>query len=167
MILTRNEILNDIKKKRIIIKPFSNSQIGPASIDLTLSNEIRLFKRRILPFKIEEDSDFKKITSPRKIKSFVLYPNEFILAITREKIKLPPDVCGWLTGRSRFARLGLAIHITASFIQPGINNRQVLEIKNVSNSPLKLFPGARICQMILEKTKGRAKYAGRFAKQDF
>jgi dCTP deaminase len=69
-------------------------------------------------------------------------------------------------GRSRFARLGLFVHITAGFMQPGINNRQVLEIYNASSYPLELVPGTRICQFIFMKMSGTATYQGRFSNQE-
>jgi dCTP deaminase len=98
--------------------------------------------------------------------SFTLMPSETVLGITHERIKLPPNICGWLEGRSRFARMGLVIHMTASFIQPGINNRQILEIGNLAPFPIVLKPGVRICQIILERTEGKASYQGKFMRQD-
>jgi len=67
-----------------------------------------------------------------------------------------------LEGRSRFARLGLFVHITAGFMNPGINNRQVLEIYNASNHPLRLWPGTKICQFVFLKMIGNATYSGIF-----
>lgn len=167
MILTRNEIMKEIKKGRIKIQPFNKNQIGPASIDMSLGDEFRTFKRRIFPYKVNEKADFEKLTRRKKAKRYiVLYPNEFVLGITREKISLPENICGWLSGRSKFARLGLAVHITADFIQPGVNNKQVLEIKNVNHLPLKLEVGTKIAQLVLERTEGRAKYLGKFSKQE-
>lgn len=165
-ILTRKEILKEIKKGRIKIKPFSKDQIGPASIDLHLSNEFRIFKKwKTAP--VAEDVDYKNFTKLINVDKYkILRPDEFVLGLTKEKINLPDNICGWLTGRSRFARLGLSIHITASFIQPGISNKQVLEIKNVSKIPLILYPGTRICQIILMKTSGKSKYKGKFMKQE-
>lgn len=75
-------------------------------------------------------------------------------------------LCDFAEGRSRFARLGLFVHITAGFMQPGINNRQVLEIYNASSYPLELVPGTRICQFIFMKMSGTAKYQGRFSHQE-
>ena len=75
-------------------------------------------------------------------------------------------MCGWLGGRTRFARLGLIVHITAAFVQPGINNKQVLEIKNTSSNTLVLKPGGKFCQLIIERTEGKARYKGRFRKQE-
>ena len=96
---------------------------------------------------------------------FVLMPGETVLGVTVERIKLAPSLCGRLEGRSRFARLGLMVHITAGFMQPGINNHQVLEISNVSSIPLALHPGTRMCQFIFETCVGEATYSGRFANQ--
>lgn len=165
-VLTKNEILKEIKKGNIKIQPFSKDQVGSASIDLSLGNEFRVFKRWKTA-KISEDCDYKDFTKLVKVKKYmVLKPGEFVLGLTKEKITLPENICGWLTGRSRFARLGLSIHITASFIQPGISNKQVLEMKNVSIIPLILYPETRMCQIILMKTLGKSKYKGIFAKQD-
>jgi len=164
-VLTKKEILKGIKKGNIKIKPFSKNQVGPASIDLTLDDEFRVFKKwKLAP--VSEKTDYKKFTKVLNVKRRkILQPGEFILGLTKEKINLPDNICGWLTGRSRFARLGISIHITACFINPGINNKQVLEIKNVSSIPLVLFPGTRICQIILMKTVGKSKYRGKFEKQ--
>jgi len=89
-----------------------------------------------------------------------------IHGITRERISLPPDLCGFLEGRSRFARLGLMVHVTSAFVQPGVSNRQVLEMSNVAGQPLRIHPGVRLCQLVLMRTDGTAVYRGRFADQD-
>ncbi len=164
MILTKKEILKEIKDKKIKISPMKKSNIGPASIDLTLDNKFRVYKTPKL-VRITENTDFKKYTKAITTDKIVLYPNEFIVGITKEKVSLPDNICGWLTGRSRFARLGLQIHSTAAFMQPGINNKQVLEIYNFSPNPLTLKPGTKVCQLILEKTEGKAKYTGKFKTQ--
>ena len=164
-VLTKNEILKEIAKGRIKITPFNKKNIGPASIDLTIDNKFRVFKE-VDKFLVNEKSDYKKITQLKKVRdSFILKPGELALGITKERIKLPSDICGWLSGRSRFARIGLLVHITANFVQPGINNKQVLEIRNVSPTNLIIKPGTRICQIILEKTQGKAEYKGKFKQQ--
>ena len=83
----------------------------------------------------------------------------------KEKITLSEDLCGWLEGRTRFARLGLMIHISASFMQPGISNQQVLEISNMGHVPYRLKEGTKICQFVFQQTKGKAKYVGSFKNQ--
>jgi len=75
-------------------------------------------------------------------------------------------LCGWLEGRSKIARVGLAVHVTSGFVHPGVSNHQVLEMTNVSAVPLAIHPGLRICQVVLERTEGEAVYRGRFASQD-
>ncbi|RKX55657.1 MAG: dCTP deaminase, partial [Thermodesulfobacteriota bacterium] len=130
------------------------------SIDLTLSNEFRIFKKKS-KISVTEFSTYKDYTEPVKKNEIKLKPGEFINGITVENIKLPPNICGILTGRSKFARMGVLVHATASFIQPGINNRQVLEIKNISKNTLILKPGIRICQLVLMETKVKAEYSGR------
>ncbi len=165
MILTKSEILNQIKNNRINITPYKKANIGPASVDLTLANKFRIIKTGIKNININEKTNYKKYTKLITSDKIILKPAEFILGITKEIITLPEDICGWLSGRTRFARLGLLVHATASFVQPGVNNRQVLEIRNLSNINLILKPGTRICQMIFEKTQGKAKYSGKFKKQ--
>ena len=96
----------------------------------------------------------------------MLDPGVTIHGITRERVTLPPDVCGFLEGRSRFARLGLMVHVTSAFVQPGVRNRQVLEMSNVSSRSLRLHAGVRVCQLVLMRTDGEAVYQGRFAHQD-
>lgn len=167
-ILTKNEIIKAIKSGLITIEPLDISQIGPGSIDLTLGSEFRIFKRHIGVYHIRDDSDFADITELVSLPqgaSITVNPGEMILGITEEKITLAENYCGWLEGRSRFARFGLAVHVTAGFMSPGISNKQVLEIVNLGLTPLALYPGTRICQFIFEKCLGKAKYAGRFANQ--
>lgn len=163
-VLTREEILKEIKKGRIKIEPFEPSQIGPASIDLSLGEEFRRTSKnkRIV---LEEETTSDILGGVTKEKEVTLKAGEFIHGITKEKVSLPEDLCGILTGRSRFARMGLAIHATAAFIQPGVSNKQVLEIKNLSENILVLRPGLKICQLIIQRTEGKAKYNGRYANQ--
>ncbi|RME54529.1 dCTP deaminase [Candidatus Woesearchaeota archaeon] len=163
-VLTKNEILKRLKKGEIKIEPLNEKNIGPGSIDLTLDNEFRMFNNKNKKIILDEKTDYKDYTEIKK-GPVVLNPGEFILGITKEKIKLPPNLCGMLSGRSRFARMGIIVHATASFIQPGINNKQVLEIYNLSKKKIVLNPGLKICQLSILKCEGKALYKGRFAKQ--
>ncbi len=163
-ILTKKEVLKEIKKGNIKITPFRKSNLGPASYDLTLDNKFRKFTTDKI-IDIRNNTNYKKYTRAFTAKTVLLHPGEFVLGVTKERIKLSKDICGWLSGRSRFARLGLTVHITANFVQPGINNKQVLEIRNLGSSVLKLNPGTKICQIIFQRTEGSSKYKGRFARQ--
>jgi dCTP deaminase len=167
MILTREIILAEIAAGRIAIDPFTPEQVGPASIDLHLGDEIRVIDGGPPVIDVNDDADFRDVSRVLPLREpYVLPPGETIHGITRERIALPDDVAGWLEGRSRFARLGLMIHVTAGFVNPGVNNRQVLEISNVSSRRLAIHAGTRICQIVLQRTEGRAVYAGRFARQE-
>lgn len=165
MILTKKEVLKEINRKHLVISPLKKSNIGPASIDLTLSNYFRIFNRHNKKITLDEKSDYKKYTKLIKTNKITVFPGDYILAITNETIKLPDHLCGWLYGRTRYARFGLSIHATASFIQPGIKNKQILEIKNLGKVPIILKKGLRVCQLILEETRGKARYLGKFKTQ--
>jgi dCTP deaminase len=165
-ILTKDEIIKAIATKKVQISNFSKSQIGCASIDLTLDKKLRIFTAHTNIIPVLEKTDYKSITKVVDItKGYILMPGELVLGITKEKITLPSNICGWLNSRSRFARLGLVSHTTAPFIAPGISNKQVLEIFNAGNHPLLLKPNVRICQLVLQECKGNAKYAGKFKSQ--
>lgn len=165
-ILTRDEILKEIKAGNIVIDPFDEKMIGPGSVDLHLGDKFRIFKKVHEIIEVNNNSDYSKMTELRHApEGIVLMPGETILGITRERIQLASNICGWLEGRSRFARLGLLVHISASFMQPGINNQQVLEMTNFSPMPLRIHPGTAICQFIFQRTIGEAKYEGRFRNQ--
>ncbi len=166
-VLTRQPILEALESGRLRIEPFSPDQLGAASIDLTLGDEIRVIEPGTDPIDLLDDADYRDHTSIRRLQPpYVLEPGCTIHGITRERVTLPPDLCGFLEGRSRFARLGLMIHVTSAFVQPGVSNRQVLEMSNVSNRPLRIHPGVRLCQIVLMETRGSASYRGRFAQQE-
>jgi dCTP deaminase len=168
-ILVGNELKNAIKDGLIKVEPLGESQIGPGSVDLTLGNDFRIFKKDSEIYKIEDDSSFEDVTELISVKNggtVTVNPGEMILGITKEKITLPKNISGRLEGRSRFARFGLAVHVTASFMQPGISNRQVLEIVNFGHRPLALSPGTKICQFVFEECKGEAEYKGIFSQQE-
>ena len=135
-VLTRDAILRELELGRVVIEPLDPGQVGPASVDLTLGEEIRILTPggRLIP--IRDGTDYREYTTPHRLDvPFVLEPGLTIHAITRERVTLPTDLCGFLEGRSQFARLGLMIHVTSAFVQPGVSNRQVLEMSNVSGHP--------------------------------
>jgi dCTP deaminase len=163
MILTREEICKLILKKKVIIEPIDVDAIGPASIDLTLDNKIRVFRSKKA---VIEDTDYAKLTTIKDIsKGYVIKPGELVLGITKEKITLPPNICGWLNSRSSYARIGLMSHITAPFIAPGVANHQVLEIFNCGKNSIMLKPGMKICHLVLQECRGKSSYQGRFKDQ--
>ncbi len=167
-ILTHDEIIARVRAGEIGIDPFDEKFVGPASVDLHLANQFRVFKRVRDIFHVDESAAYESVTEVVEVGDddyFVLMPGETVHGLTRERIRLPENLCGWLQGRSRFARLGLMIHITASFMQPGIDNKQAREINNAGPVPLGLRPGIAVCQFIFEQTVGRARYQGRYRDQ--
>jgi len=165
-VLTRDALHREIEAGRLVIDPFSPDQVGPASVDLTLGDEIRVIEPGGQVIDIREDSDYRQHTRVRSLEEpFVLVPGATIHGITRERVRLPPDLCGFLEGRSRFARLGLMIHVTSALVQPGVDNHQVLEMGNIAGHPLRIHAGTRVCQLVLMRTEGEAVYRGRFQDQ--
>jgi dCTP deaminase len=166
-VLTREAIRAELASGRLVITPFEEDQLGAASVDLTLGDEIRVIEDGAQPIDVVADSDYREHTRLERLdRPFVLAPGCTIHGITRERIRLPGNLCGFLEGRSRFARLGLMIHVTSAFVQPGVDNRQVLEMSNVAGRPLRIHAGVRLCQLVLMRTDGEARYSGRFAQQE-
>ena len=148
------DIRNAIKKGWIKIEPLSDEQIGPASVDLTLSNEWYLFKRKYTGTFVDLNKvGFKEALKTIKSDYIDLKPGEMCLGKTIEKITLAPFISGKLEGRSRYARMGLAIHITSSLIQPGSSNHQVLEIVNLSPNTIRIHKGMRASQVIFRRVE--------------
>ena len=167
MILTREVIQREIEARRVVIEPFFADQVGPASIDLHLGDEIRVMHTGHAPVPVTDDVDYRTITDVRSLETpYPLAPGETIHGITRERITLPGDIGGWLESRSRFARLGLMIHVTSGFVQPGVASRQVLEMSNVSGRTLLIHAGVLLLQIVLQRCEGSATYQGRFAQQE-
>jgi len=165
MVLAKPEILRRIHDGRIAIDPYDEDAIGPASIDLTLDCQLRVFDTD--QHITEPDIDYRTLAKLTDISDgYLLAPGELVLGITKERITLPDDVCGWLNSRSRFARIGLMSHIAAPFLAPGISNRQILEIFNAGRNKIKLMPGMRICHLVLQECKGGAVYDGAWKDQE-
>jgi dCTP deaminase len=165
MILAKPEILRQIHDGRIKIDPYDEDAVGPASIDLTLDNKLRVFNTD--QHITRADIDYKTLAKLTDIiDGYLLAPGELVLGITKERITLPGNVCGWLNSRSRFARIGLMSHIAAPFLAPGISNRQILEIYNAGRNKIKLMPGMKICHVVLQECRGAATYTGAWKDQE-
>jgi dCTP deaminase len=165
MILAKPEILRQIRAGRIKIEPYDEAAVGPASIDLTLDDKLRVFDTD--QHITRADIDYKTLARLTDIADgYLLAPGELVLGITKERITLPADIVGWLNSRSRFARIGLMSHIAAPFLAPGISNRQILEIFNAGRNKILLTPGMRICHVVLQECKGAATYDGTWKDQE-
>jgi dCTP deaminase len=165
-ILTRDEILRAIASGEIGVDPYEPANVGPGSIDLRLSPHFKVFKKPREVVVIDDEVDFREFTETVTAPGgMLLMPGETILGWTLERITTSDSICGWLEGRSTFARLGLMVHISASFMQPGLENHQCLEMTNFSPNPMSVRPGTRICQFIFQRTIGAAHYRGKFSDQ--
>jgi len=148
-VLGRQAILAAMEDGSITITPFSPERVGPASVDLTLASTFRVFRKVHQVIDVADDTDYRAFTDKIEIEagsSILIMPGETVLGITRERLLLGEGLCGWLEGRSRFARLGLMVHISAPFMGPGIDSQQVLEMSNFGPAPLAVAPGLPICQ---------------------
>ncbi len=156
MILSDKDIKKYIQEGKIKIHPQPDfeKQLGPASLDFRLGNEFRIFNHIKKPFiDPKNPSTFKNLTRLIKTKDkqpFILQPGHFILAVTLEEISLPIDIGARIEGRSSWGRLGLIVHSTAGYIDPGFRGRLTLEMSNIGMLPILLYPGMRICQIAFE-----------------
>lgn len=171
MILSRESILEALDAGELSIDPFDPARLGAASYDMRLAPVFRRLHRSDEPLDVLDDIDYRKPDISEWLEvppggDYVLGPGETVLGITAERLALGPQLCARLEGRSRFARIGLLIHISAGFLAPGTNNHQVLEISNMAPRPLRLHPGAAICQCLFERTSGPARHEGRYRSQD-
>ena len=155
MVLSDKDIMRAMREGRIAFAPkIEDAQIGAASVDLTLDGRFWKFKGRYAKSKVPVDLEkvgFAAATHEVKAKYVVLKPGEMCLGITRERITLAPDIMGSLEGRSRYARMGLAVHVTSALVQAGSDNHQVLEIVNLAPFTVKLHEGMRISQVVFER----------------
>lgn len=160
-ILTDQDIVKAIKTGRLKVKPYDPTAIQPGSLELRLGNEFRVFRfarKPIIDTKnrrpIEELTDLIKVKDDE---GFYLLPGELVLASTKESLELSSDLVGWLEGRSSYARLGIMVHATSGFMHPGSRGKQTLEISNMTNLPVIIYPNSRICQVVFEETISPAK----------
>ena len=173
MILTRDKILEAIDNGDICIDPFEEEALTAASYDMTLYHQIRVFIEGLNEIDIADMAkdahalmDITRIVNIPAHKYYLLKPGELVLGMTVEKLTLAPNIAGMLEGRSRFARMGLMVHVTASFLMPGLKGtRQVFEIYNASRNAIKLRSGLRIAQVVFERCEGSATYNGVYSKQ--
>lgn len=147
MILNDKQIQNKIRNKEIRITPTPEfDQYQPCSVDVRLSNEY-LQPRNI-------DLDTKNDTPSyeyMKANRLILPPHSFVLGSTMEKISLPPNIVARVEGRSSIGRLGLTVHVTAGFIDPGFTGNITLEIANLSNNNIVIYEDMRIAQIVFEE----------------
>lgn len=154
-ILSDRDIKKYIDEGRIGINPLEDEkQIQPSSVDMRLGDEFKVFKVVRKPFIDPKDPDdlasYMESTVVPEGEAFIIHPNEFALATTYEYVKLPEDIVARVEGRSSMGRLGVTMHVTAGYIDPGFEGKITLEISNIGTMPVALYPGQRVCQIVFE-----------------
>jgi dCTP deaminase len=162
MVLSDRDIKKALDTGRIVISPLPNfkDQLGSCSIDLRLGNTFRVFEHSRKPYIDPSKKDYSnEITSEIILKEneqFIMQPGDFVLAVTLEKVTIPPDLMGRLEGRSSLGRLGIVVHSTASIFDPGWDGKCVLELGNLGRMAVALTVGMRICAMTFEELSSPA-----------
>lgn len=149
MILSDRTIREELAAGRIVLEPFDESLVQPSSVDVRLDRYFRVFLNHTMAV-IDVKKNLEELTRLVEIgddRPFVLHPGEFVLASTLERIALPADLVGRVEGKSSLGRLGLLIHSTAGFIDAGWDGHITLELSNVANLPITLYPGMKIGQI--------------------
>ena len=174
MLLSDKDIRAQIDAGRVICEPYEPKMIQPSSIDVRLDKFFRVFENHKYEV-IDPSKEQPELTREIEVgndEHFILHPGEFVLASTYEVVTLPDDIAGRLEGKSSLGRLGLLTHSTAGFIDPGFSGHITLELSNVANLPVKLFPGMKIGQLCLiklssaaENPYGSAIYGSRYQGQ--
>ena len=160
MLLSDRDIRTEIESGRVVVEPFDEAMIQPSSVDVRLDKFFRVFenhKYSVIDPSIEQPEITREVIAEGD-DAFILHPGEFVLASTYEVITLPDDIAGRLEGKSSLGRLGLLTHSTAGFIDPGFSGHITLELSNVANLPVKLFPGMKIGQLCLIKLSSPAEH---------
>ena len=149
MILSDRTIREEVDAGRIVIDPFDPSCVQPSSVDLHVDNQFRVFANSRYPYidVKEEMPDLTELVEVKPDEPFILHPGEFVLGSTAERIGIPNDLVARLEGKSSLGRLGLLIHSTAGYVDPGWDGYLTLELSNVANLPITLYPGMKIGQI--------------------
>ena len=149
MILSDRTIREELEAGRIEIEPLTEDCIQPSSVDLHVDRYFRVFRNhsmRVIDVK-ENQEDLTELVEITEDEAFVLHPGEFVLGSTAERVRLPDDLVARLEGKSSLGRLGLLIHSTAGFVDAGWDGHLTLELSNVANLPITLYPGMKIGQI--------------------
>lgn len=154
-ILSDKTIKEYLEEGKIVIDPLKDEQqIQPSSVDMRLGDEFKVFKVIRKPYidpKDEEDiAEYMESSTVPEDEAFIIHPNEFALATTQEYVKVPDDLVARVEGRSSMGRLGVTMHVTAGYVDPGFEGRITLEISNIGAMPVALYPGQRVCQLVFE-----------------
>ena len=149
MLLSDKSIQESVEAGRIIIDPWDESLLQPASLDLRLGKKLRVFRNSRVPY-IDVKQELPNLTEEVEIDEvnpFFLHPNEFALGVILERVCLPRNIAARLDGKSSLGRLGLLVHSTAGWVDPGWRGHLTLELSNVSGSPITLYYRMKVSQI--------------------
>jgi len=159
MLLSDRDIIAAVESGRLVVDPWDAELLQPSSVDVRLDRYFRVFNNtqytHIDPG-LQQD-ELTSLIEPKGDDPFVLHPGEFVLGSTLEVVTLPDDLAGRLEGKSSLGRLGLLTHSTAGFIDPGFTGHLTLELSNVANLPIMLWPGMKIGQLCLFRLSSAAR----------
>jgi dCTP deaminase len=148
-VLSDRDIAAALAAGRVLVEPYDAADLQPSSIDLHLDRSFRVFRNNRYPF-IDVRSpqpDLTELINVTDDEAFVLHPGEFVLGQTIEWVELPDDLVARLEGKSSLGRLGLLIHSTAGYVDPGWKGKLTLELSNVAKLPIALYFGMKIGQI--------------------
>ncbi|HEY8180429.1 MAG TPA: dCTP deaminase [Candidatus Limnocylindria bacterium] len=153
MVLSDGDIRAEIEAGRIVLDPYVPEAVQPSSVDLHLDNRFRVFRNSRYPYidVREEQPELTELVEIRDDEPFILHPGEFVLGSTLERVELPNDLVARLEGKSSLGRLGLLIHSTAGYVDPGWEGNLTLELSNVANLPITLYDGMKIGQISFQR----------------
>jgi dCTP deaminase len=149
VVLSDRTIARLLAAGRIVIDPYDESLLQPSSVDVRVDRYFRVFHNARYAFidVKEPQEDLTELVEIAGDQPFILHPGEFVLGSTLERIVLPDDLVARLEGKSSLGRLGLLIHSTAGFIDPGWDGHVTLELSNVANLPITIYHGMKIGQI--------------------
>ena len=149
MLLSDRDIKAEVDAGRIGLEPYAADMVQPSSIDVRLDRYFRVFENHRYPHidPAADQSELTRAVEPQGDEPFILHPGEFVLGSTLERVALPDDLVARLEGKSSLGRLGLLIHSTAGYVDPGWDGYLTLELSNVANLPITLYPGMKIGQI--------------------
>ena len=153
MVLSDRSIREEVAAGRIVIDPFDDAMVQPGSIDVCVGNAFRVFRNsRYAYIDVKRPmDDLTELVTVSDDEPFILHPGEFVLGQTLEWVELPNDLVARLEGKSSLGRLGLLIHSTAGYVDPGWKGNLTLELSNVANLPIALYRGMSIGQISFTK----------------
>jgi dCTP deaminase len=161
VLLSDRDLSKEIEAGRLVLDPYDPALLQPSSIDVRLDRYFRVFdnsKYTHIDPSIRQDELTSLVEKNNDDEPFVLHPGEFVLGSTFEMVSLPDDLAGRLEGKSSLGRLGLLTHSTAGFIDPGFSGHITLELSNVANLPITLWPGMKIGQLCLFRLESPAEH---------